>query len=79
MAGDRGVALPLSPHDELTESLKAAMEACVAEPERHRAMAERGAAYAAEHFNWDFKARYTAGIYRATLASEPLDTFTAYR
>lgn len=78
VGADRGVRIDMDDVDGLVTRYRAAMEACIAEPARHAAMAERARDYAHDAFDWSAKAAYTVKIYQALLAGEPLDTFAAY-
>ena len=77
-AGDRGVRVPLQSLDGLVDGYRAAMEGCLAEPERHAAMARAGEDYANDHYTWDAKARYTAEIYQNALSGQPIQAINAY-
>lgn len=78
VGNDRGVRIEMAGTDELVNSYRAALEACVQDPTRHADMATRAARYARDYFDWDAKAAYTAEIYEALLAQEPLDRFDTY-
>ncbi len=78
VSGGRGKALPLSPMEGLVKSNQRAMEACVAEPAVHAALAAAGCEYAHTAFTWDAKAKYTAEIYEAVINGAPLRSFDAY-
>lgn len=77
-ANGRGVKVPLSTLDTMVDGYRAAMEACVADPAAHAALATAAEPYATSLYEWDTKARYTTDIYRAVMAGEPLNEFTAY-
>ncbi|MBW4710778.1 glycosyltransferase family 4 protein [Roseobacter sp. YSTF-M11] len=79
VAGGRGVRIDLQPMDGLVRDYQAAMEHCVAAPQEHAAMAQRGADYARTYYDWDAKAAYTARLYQAVLKGENLGSFTEYR
>jgi glycosyltransferase involved in cell wall biosynthesis len=78
-ANGRGVRVPLQPMEGLVQGYRAAMEACVAEPEAHAGLARKALDYATTFYDWDAKAAYTRRIYDALLAGEPLGAFTDYR
>lgn len=78
-ADGRGVRVPLQPLDGLVAANRAAMEACLADPENHARMAEAARRHAETHFTWEAKARYTARLYEAVLQGQSLSDFTEYR
>lgn len=78
VANGRGVAVPLAPLDALTRGFQAAMEACVAEPEAHAALATNAERYANDLFRWDTKAAYTVKIYETLLSGGRLSDLTDY-
>ena len=67
-AGERGVRVPLRPLDGLVEGYRAAMEGCIAAPDRQAAIAAAGRDWAHAHFTWAAKAAHTAPIYADVLA-----------
>ncbi|GGG78252.1 hypothetical protein GCM10011415_29030 [Salipiger pallidus] len=71
-AEGRGACIPLAPPDEMTRSLRAAMEACLTDPDRMRAGAQLGQDYAERLFPWSAKGRKTRAIYDALLSGAPL-------
>jgi len=77
-ANGRGVALPLSDMDGLVENNRAAMEACLADPAAHAALAKAGRDFAHTGFTWEAKAEFTSRVYDAVLAGEDLTQFTDY-
>lgn len=77
-AHGRGVALPLTPMDQLVDSNRSAMEACLDDPAGHVALAAEGCAQAHAAYTWDAKAKHTAAIYDAVLAGGPLTQFDWY-
>lgn len=78
-ANGRGVRVPLQPMEGLVRGYRAAMEACVTDPDGHAALARKALQYATTYYDWDAKASYTCRIYDALLSGKPLDTFTDYR
>ena len=79
LAGDgRGVRIPLQPLDGLVRDYRAAMEACVADPSRHAAIAATGQAHAHRHFTWEAKAAHTADLYADVLAGRAPRAVPAY-
>ncbi|QRI61835.1 glycosyltransferase family 4 protein [Shinella sp. PSBB067] len=77
-ANGRGVRVPLQPLDGLVAANRAAMEACLADPEAHAAMASAAHDYAVGLYTWDAKAAYTARIYDAVMARRSLADLTDY-
>ena len=77
-AGGRGVRVPLQDLDGLVQGYRAAMEACIADPDAHAAMARAGEAYARDHYTWQAKAAYTGEIYADVLAGRDPQPIPAY-
>ncbi|HEY8295010.1 MAG TPA: glycogen synthase [Micrococcaceae bacterium] len=61
-----GTGTPLDP-DRFVRDFAAALTAVVSDPERARAMGEKGRARAQENFSWDSIARSTLDVYRSVL------------
>lgn len=77
-ADGRGVRVPLQPLDDMVMAYRAAMEACIAEPEAHAEIAKLGQAYADAQFPWDLKAQETSKVYKAVLNKDSLVGVTGY-
>lgn len=77
-AQGRGVRVPLQPLDDLVKGYRAAMEACITDPQAHTAMAAAGQAYAHDNFTWAAKAAHTAPFYADILAGRPPQAIPAY-
>ncbi|GGL56278.1 glycosyltransferase [Wenxinia marina] len=71
VGAERGIAVPLAPLDDLTESTRAALEGCLDDPADARARAARGQAWAEAAFPWEAKAAHTIGVYDAVLHGRP--------
>ena len=74
----RGVRVPLQPLEGLVRDYRTAMEACIADPERHRTIAAAGESHAHHHFTWEAKAAYTAALYADVLAGRAPQPVPAY-
>ncbi|KQB96295.1 glycosyl transferase family 1 [Loktanella sp. 1ANDIMAR09] len=75
----RGVAVGLQPMEGLVNDYRKAMERCIADPEPHATMAQKGHDYAHSYYDWDAKARYTLRVYETILGGRDLSSFTEYR
>lgn len=78
VAAGRGIRVPLQPLDGLVAANRAAMEACLGEPEGHARMASAARDYAMRLYSWEAKAAYTARIYDAVLGSRPFSNLSDY-
>lgn len=76
--GGRGVRVDLQSLDGLVRDYRSAMEACVADPARHAAIAATGHDHAHRHYTWEAKAAYTLEIYGDVLAGRPPQQIAAY-
>jgi glycosyltransferase involved in cell wall biosynthesis len=66
----RGVRVPLRPLDDLVQEYRAAMEACLDEPERHAQIAAQGHDYAMALYTWEAKAASTMEVYASLLRGD---------
>lgn len=79
VAGQRGVVIPMQKLEGLVTANRAAMEACLAEPEHHAKMAEEAVSHAETFYTWEAKARYTSRIYDRVIKGQPLSDLVDYR
>ncbi len=77
-ADGRGVRVALQPMEGLVTDYRAAMEACIADPETHATMAQKAQSHATANYTWPAKAQHTAEIYRALATGQNFDTFAPY-
>lgn len=78
-ANGRGVTLPMADKETLVAQNRAAMEACLADPKAHQALAMAGRDYAHSGFTWQAKAAFTQRVYEAVLRKDDLGQFIDYQ
>lgn len=79
VAQGRGIRVPLSDLDGMVQDYRRAMEGCIQNREKTGDMVQKASTYATSFYEWDRKAAYTAQIYDALLAEQPLGQFRDYQ